>query len=566
MKPPVVLYLSASDEAQKRFADTLPQYVEQDVRLIAAFSIEEAGEILESLQHTPEQRLAVVIAEQKQDDGTGTDFLIHTHQLFPETRTVLLAGTNDLSIVRKAKNAANLYRYIPTPWEVGQLVSAAQQALISYLRALELQEFTDALQGLNTGVQQISGELSLKRLLTSFMDQLLRHTEADRAFFLKETEIGPELIAEFGPLSRGSRRPELAMYQEVPTPAESVVRQLTDGLSSSSPTNRKLAFAVERGGKRSGYLLVQHDEDDEFFTDVQRDIAGMMANQLAISLTNVELLETLENQQKVLEETNQLVASQTDELIASFRYAERIQSAMLPDRKTLTATLPDSFVLYEPKQLVSGDFYWFAQQSGRLVMAVADSTGAGVPGAFLSAMCTTLLNQAVSEYDITEPAAILEFLTFKLQKAFENVDNEDRQPDGLMIGVVMYEIDSRVLVYAGSNRPLWMVREGTWYLFEGEERPIWLMGPEDLPQDPVFKAQQVDLQDGDVFYMFSDGLLRQYGGMDDLDAGTRELQIRLSHILDLPMPEQHRILKEELDRFKQSNELLDDAILLGLRF
>jgi serine phosphatase RsbU (regulator of sigma subunit) len=245
------------------------------------------------------------------------------------------------------------------------------------------------------------------------------------------------------------------------------------------------------------------------------------------------------------------------DITASIRYAERIQRAMLPREDTFHET----FILYMPKDIVSGDFYWMYDNGGTQFIAACDCTGHGVPGAFMSIIGHNSLNKVVREYGITRPGAILDQLNAEVVKALMQ-RKEETINDGMDLTLIAFDRKKFTLEFAGAYNPLYLVRKGELITYKGDRFPI---GMSSLQAKKNFQTQQVDIQPGDMIYMSSDGYADQFGSAYAKKYKSGNVKKFLVTLWDLPVNDQRDRLKKEILDWKGDLQQVDDIMFLGTR-
>jgi serine phosphatase RsbU (regulator of sigma subunit) len=277
------------------------------------------------------------------------------------------------------------------------------------------------------------------------------------------------------------------------------------------------------------------------------------------------------NRQKVIIETQkeevdlayQSLDEKNKEIIDSITYAKRIQQAILPPDKIMEENLAQSFVFYLPKDIVAGDFYWLEKVKDTTLVAAADCTGHGVPGAMVSVICNNGLNRSVREHNILEPGKILDKTREIVVKEFEK--SEEDVKDGMDIALCSLRTlnENEVeLKYAGAHNPLWIVRKGSNEIEEikANKQPIGqFVNPE------PYTTHTIKLQKDDVFYIFSDGYADQFGGEKGKKFKSTNFKKLLLSLKDLPMNEQLSSLEKSFEEWKGSFEQLDDLCVIGVR-
>jgi PAS domain S-box-containing protein len=269
----------------------------------------------------------------------------------------------------------------------------------------------------------------------------------------------------------------------------------------------------------------------------------------AHNITTIKLAE-LEIQQK------------NTEITASINYALGIQSAILPDRKVIFPEFDDHFIIYRPKDIVSGDFYWIEKSGSKILIAAADCTGHGVPGAMLSMIGTSALNRCVHEFRLTTPSLMLDKLNELLEQTFQKSMRTIN--DGMDIVLCSIDLTTRRMEFAAANNPLWIYRKNTaeveFIELLGDKQPIGY-----FEQRKPFTNQTLLLEKGDMLYLFSDGLPDQFGGPRGKKFKYHRLQDAL-YILNHEKAEaQHQKLHDIYDEWKGTHEQIDDVMLIGIR-
>ncbi len=269
--------------------------------------------------------------------------------------------------------------------------------------------------------------------------------------------------------------------------------------------------------------------------------------------------EIIEFQKTEVESQKNLVEEKQKEIIDSIEYALRIQTAILPPQRIVKQYLENSFILYKPKDIVAGDFYWMETVDDIVLFAACDCTGHGVPGAMVSVVCHNALNRAVREFGLTQPAAILDKTAEIVVENFSKSD-EDIQ-DGMDISLCAYHPKTKKLEWAGANNPLWLLQNGELIETKADKQPIG-MNENSKP----FINHTFNLSVGDSIYLFTDGFADQFGG----ETGQKKLTRK--RFKDLIMSLQSKSLQEQgiaLDKFiieyKKEIEQIDDILVIGVK-
>jgi phosphoserine phosphatase RsbU/P len=256
-----------------------------------------------------------------------------------------------------------------------------------------------------------------------------------------------------------------------------------------------------------------------------------------------------------MEENNK---SMTD----SINYAKLIQEAMLPERAVLTNYFPNSLIIYRPKDIVSGDFYWFVERNGKLLIAVADCTGHGVPGALMSMIGYSLLNEIVNVKKITQPSLILAKLNKGLRRALKQDKSGEQRCDGMDIGLCSIDREKREIEFAGANRHLIYFRDKQLELIKGNKNGIGGLYSESLVE---YSEHKISYDENDVIYMCTDGYADQFGGARGKRMMTKSLFRILEKSLSFGVIDQEDLLNHWLDKWKGNHEQTDDILLIGIQ-
>ena len=263
----------------------------------------------------------------------------------------------------------------------------------------------------------------------------------------------------------------------------------------------------------------------------------------------IQQKEDVEFAHKELEEKNQ-------EILDSILYAKRIQSAILPSVKLVKEYLKESFILYKPKDVVAGDFYWMEQKDGKVLFAAADCTGHGVPGAMVSVVCNNGLNRSVREHGLTIPGEILDKTREIIVKEFQK--SEEGVKDGM--DIALCSIEGMKLQYAGAYNPLWIIRNGEIIETKANKQPI---GQFENPEP--YTTHSFDLEQGDTIYIFSDGYVDQFGGEKGKKFKSKAFRELLLSIQDKTMEDQKISIDEIFETWKGASEQIDDVCVIGVR-
>lgn len=253
---------------------------------------------------------------------------------------------------------------------------------------------------------------------------------------------------------------------------------------------------------------------------------------------------------------------QRRELMASLKYASFIQRAILPDQRYLQNTLSDYFLLFRPRELVSGDFYYCTRKDELIIVAAGDCTGHGVPGALMSIMGVSFLNEILSARGSYKPATILNLLRERVMNALHQRGEELENKDAMDMALVVYNSKTNELQYAGANNPLYHIRKKVLTEIKADKMPVGINAIE----EESFTNHSLQLKQGDVVYLFSDGYADQFGGPQDKKFKYGPMKELLMSISEEKMEDQKRILEQTIMSWKGERAQIDDILFFGIKF
>jgi PAS domain S-box-containing protein len=265
-------------------------------------------------------------------------------------------------------------------------------------------------------------------------------------------------------------------------------------------------------------------------------------------------------EQLLLEKHKELQQNNKD-VLDSIQYASRIQEAILPDIHKIKNAFKDAFVLYQPKDVVSGDLYFFYQRKDKLFLAAVDCTGHGVPGALMSIIANGILKEVIVKKGIEEPSEILYALDEELYLALNKQNSNGITNDGMDVSLGVFDLAERTFSYAGAFRPLLLVRENELIEFEGNRFPIGFYGG--VEKD--FTSTKIELKENDAFYFFTDGYCDQFGGEQKKKFNRKRFKELLLSAQAMEMSEQELFLSYALRNWRQEEEQVDDILVMGVK-
>ncbi len=308
---------------------------------------------------------------------------------------------------------------------------------------------------------------------------------------------------------------------------------------------------------------------------LEREKSDALAENLELQKETTSLLEKkvkqrtveIEQQKEEIEAINAslmeqktLMEKRNQDVTSSINYARRIQDAVLPDLRSFKRSVPNCFVLYMPRDIVSGDFYWFAQKGNEIILAAADCTGHGVPGAFMSILGDSYLNQIVNLQGITKADSILSRLHGQIRRALRQSSTENK--DGMDISICVIDLEHNHVTFAGAKRPLLYIQNETIFEIKGDKHSV---GGFHTDAENSYTAHQINFDTPTAFYIFSDGYVDQFGGQYNRKFMTKNFKNLLLEIHKEPMVKQRQLLAQKFEDWKGHNKQIDDVIVVGFQ-
>ncbi|MEO1655859.1 MAG: SpoIIE family protein phosphatase, partial [Bacteroidota bacterium] len=256
------------------------------------------------------------------------------------------------------------------------------------------------------------------------------------------------------------------------------------------------------------------------------------------------------------------ISQKNRKITESINYAKRIQEAILPDTNYIRQFLRESFILYKPRDVVSGDFPWFAQKGDEIFIAAVDCTGHGVPGALISLIGFFLLNNIVNVKEANTPGEILDILDEEVTRTLKQDESDSSTKDGMDIALCKINPKKRQLEYAGAHRPLYYMSGGDLHEIKGNKFPI---GGAQYKNRGKFTNTVINYKSDDSVYLFSDGFPDQFGGPKNKKFSPRQIREIIKANADLSLAEINRILDRQFEEWRGNNKQTDDVLMIGIK-
>jgi phosphoserine phosphatase RsbU/P len=296
-------------------------------------------------------------------------------------------------------------------------------------------------------------------------------------------------------------------------------------------------------------------ELEELYNDLDKKVKERTAEVVAQK-------EEIESQRDAIENQRDQLSEQQKHIMDSIHYSKRLQNAILPTKSFVNELFPESFIFYLPRNIISGDFYWFHRIGNRKYFSAVDCTGHGVPGALVSMVGQNWLNYAVKDLGLDKPGLILDALNAGVMSTFKENDDETSVKDGMDIALCCIDYDTMTLEFAGAYNPAIIIRNGEAITLKPDKQPI---GASSKPDRLNFTNQEMKLEPNDMVYVFSDGFPDQFGGPTGFKFLIKRFRELLIEIHELPMDEQRMILETTLYDWMGPEDQVDDITIIGVK-
>jgi len=347
-----------------------------------------------------------------------------------------------------------------------------------------------------------------------------------------------------------------------------------DKLINNEKSHRKAAdlqHTYEKDKNEKEITLIKKEKDLQNFVNAkdQRNLViGLAAVGfilivvVAFSVSVSKRANRIKKQKNIITKQKERVDEQHKSIKDSIVYAQKIQQALLTSEEYIAKYLKlDFFIHYQPKDIVSGDFYWAQEHQDSFYLTTADCTGHGVPGAFMSLLNISIMNELIVGKNITSPAKVLNRQRSEIIKAL-NSQGSDNSQDGMDCILCKFDTKNDVLTFSAANSSLWIIRGKKIMKFKGDKMPVGKY----MNDNKEFTEQAIRLEKGDLIYTFTDGIVDQFGGDKNKKFKPRRLSELLLQIHELPTEEQKLILMTTLERWTGDNEQTDDILMVGIKY
>ncbi len=430
--------------------------------------------------------------------------------------------------------------------------------------------------------QSLSGEVKLEKLLNNMMIILLQNAGAEKGAILSNNKDILKIEAKGNYKDKqievlqnqkvtNSNKLPLSILRYVKRTKNTIVlnnafkdsRFNTNEYIKKEKIKSILCHPIINKTELTAIIYLENNLSVGAFTPQRLKTIEILSSQIAISIENALLYKTLEER---VEERTLKLENAYKNILASINYAKKIQSAILPSKKAIQEIIPESFVLYKPRDIVSGDFYWISKKVKTLIITAADSTGHGVPGAFMSMLGISFLNEITSRNmkninsNSINSADILNQLRELIKKSLRQTKKSTEARDGIDMALCMIDKQTNTMQYAGANNPLYLIRNNELIITKGTKNPVGIY----IKEKP-FINHIIQLEKNDIIYLFTDGYQDQLGGLKNRKFTPKRLRELLLEINQKPMDIQKNILDKNIIEWIGKGKQIDDILILGFK-
>jgi CheY-like chemotaxis protein len=547
-----------------------------------ANSGEEGLEVLEECR-ADNLEMPVIISDHLMPGMKGDEFLIEAHKKLPYAKKIMLTGQASSKAVGNAINKASLYRFLAKPWNSADLKLTVEQAIKSYTIEKEIYERVQLLNEANISLQLLSEQVHTASLVQKLLALILERLQASRVIFLLAARNAKHLFHCF---ELGNNITLRDYDIEIDTPHEAVPLKIIQFLQehkqvfylnkvrnnlewkdypywAANKTKAFWAAPILKADKVEAILYAESDSIEFFITPLKESFLNLILPQVNIALDNCLLIENLEANIKA---RTKVVENQRDAIEDSIRYARRIQLALFPGEKALKKFFSDAYVFFHPQKMVSGNFYWLAENDNCLYVSVVDCTGMGLSGAFMAALNYSLLNEIFRQKPGASPAEILMNLHQRQLEQFKGEFSHIRNLQGTEIVITQFDLKQREAIYAGSSRKIYLMREGKVQVLATEPYKLGEGGV--MPS--IFKNYKLPILENDVFYLMTAGIENDLAINSDgvVDKEDSMSGFSFQQLENLSQQERQSFFQHLLDNYLQKNRdiLNEDWLFIRIPF
>lgn len=560
------------DALSQDLADHFPHEIE---------TVDNGEEALDLIKELLKEGLEipVILSDQLMPGMKGDEFLEQAHLLSPLSKKIMLTGQASSLAVGNSLNKANLYRYISKPWNAQDLLMTVDNALKAYIAAKELRDRMTLQEGLVNTIHHMSEELKTSVLIPRLLKASLQHLKLQRSLFIfhnPDISVSYEVVSQPGNVILSREISEEEIRKNYPITFLENLRQHPefhfianirtdnqwkhDEFIKNTKIKAIVCAPIRHSDDVLGYLYLDTKEK-VYLNSIYLDFLELFLKSAGSLLNQAFIIERTE---QIVSERTAVVEEQAESLQHSIKYARRIQQALLPGSNLIKKYIPETLVIYEPRDLVSGDFYWFTHEAQADYLSIADCSGDGIAGAFMAVFSHAHLTETITRKSIKEPTAVLETLHSSLQTTFL----ETQMPEKPQVQIIICKFDYQQhhLNFSSAVIPLIILRKSKFLVFQGAQVPV---GDEHFQTESL---QTVPLEPGDLIILATHGIISEFTeDSTNLEKNNFE-KWHTNHFIfqwlsanqHLPLNQQEALLKPIIQQNK--SQQLNDWMLLCIKY
>ncbi|MFN7708212.1 MAG: SpoIIE family protein phosphatase [Sphingobacteriia bacterium] len=526
--------------------------------------------------------VALVISDQLMPGLKGDELLIKLHQLKPEMLKILLTGQASAEAVGRAINQAKLYRFISKPWDKNDLLLTIEEAVNSYKQSRQISMKNQLTAGIFHAGQELNRITQVDKLCQQITRLLVENTGAERCsvVLMDDAQQGAAFTLDaFGrqeairfKMGEANDRVPVVVLGQAATHEQLLVVDKgmsppwdTDPYVQTFNPGSMCCLPLLHDSELIGLLYLERTSDTGYFTAERVEFVNLFAQQAAVSLANARLLEQLEQKVEIrtkeVTAQKEIIEEKNRDILDSILYASRIQQAILPNPEVATDNFRDFLLMYRPKDIISGDFYYLNQVADRVVLAAVDCTGHGVPGAMLATLGYNMLDNLVLQDPQAAPGCILNALNERVKRRLRKDADGRQSADGMDIALASYEPETQTLHYAGANRNLYILRKGEMLEYKADRWPIG--GSLLHTGEHEFSTQSIQLEAGDRCFIFSDGITDQFCKKNEQKFGIKRLKEFIIRQKQVSLSVLENTLDMAIEQWRGTQPQTDDILVIG---
>jgi len=450
-------------------------------------------------------------------------------------------------------------------------------------QSIELGLKNNELERINTIVQSINSEIHFSNLLQSILEKLriIRSLEIAYIYLYDEQSMSFKIMAIYGF--------ELAEVKSISMTIDEINRiylsdsdeifediyhtnhikfETNEKMMLLPRTKSAMVIVINIANTTQGFIVLANKRIENAFDKRDFSLAKNLKEHLVSAVIKTKMLEDIQESNVTLTEQNNIITHQKQNITDSIIYARRIQNAVITPEAVLASMFAEYFILFKPRDIVSGDFYWMKQVDDCKIIVAADCTGHGVPGAFMSMLGISFLNAIVGRLTINKANLILNELRTQVKTALRQTGKELENKDGMDISLCIIDTNKMTLQFAGAYNSAYLVRtdstksdKAELIELKADKMPIGIY----IVEKESFTNREIEIQKGDTLYLFSDGYCDQFGGTNGQKFMTKRFREMVTNISQNPLSEQKTFIEQTFENWRGTFEQIDDVMVMGVR-